>query len=120
MEFLRVLSSVCRFHCPIHGPQALALFGFALILWSRRPGNRLSQSHRLAMITGAFVAYLGIVLLVTWQALRMQPITSPDALTLSVFAALVVGFVAYNALILRHAYRNPSRPMRTVTVNTFH
>ncbi len=25
MEFLRVLSSVCRFHCPIHGPQALAI-----------------------------------------------------------------------------------------------
>lgn len=92
----------------LHGPQALALFGFALILLARRPANRLTQKHRLAMVAGAFVAYLGLVLLVTWQALRMQPITAPDALTITAFIALVAAFVGYNAFIIAHAYRSPS------------
>lgn len=101
----------------LHGPQALALFGFVLILWSRRPTNRLTQAHRLWMIAGAFITYLGLVLLVTWQALRQQPITSPDALTLSVLAALIIGFVAYNALIIAHAYRKPLQYSPTTVVS---
>lgn len=104
----------------LHGPQALALFGFVLILWSRRPTNRLTQAHRLWMIAGAFVTYLGLVLLVTWQALRMQPITSPDALTLTVLAALVLSFAAYNALIIAHAYRKPLQHAQTIAATATH
>lgn len=89
----------------IHGPQALAMFGFSLILFSRRRNNRLTETHRLWMVVGAFVTYLGLVALVTWQALRMQPITAPDVQTLAAFASLVFAFLACNALIIAHAYR---------------
>lgn len=89
----------------IHGPQVLALFGFALLLWARRSNNRLSETHRLWLLVGAFVAYLGIVLLVTWQALRMEPLIAPSMLTLFTFTSIVTMFGGYTALILWHAYR---------------
>lgn len=98
----------------IHGPQALALFGFALILLARRRKNRLTETHRLLMVVGAFVAYLSLVLLVTWQALRAQPLLAPDTLTVAALAALVLAFVGYNALIIAHAYRMPQKQFSTV------
>jgi hypothetical protein len=98
----------------IHGPQALALFGFALILFSRRRSNRLTETHRLFMVVGAFLAYLGLVLIVTWQALREQPLIAPDALTLAALAALVLAFVGYNAVIIAHAYRTPQTKYSTI------
>lgn len=88
----------------IHGPQVLALFGFALLLVARRSRNRLTEGHRLWMIVGAFVAYSALVLLVTWQALRMEPITAPSMLTLFTFGMIVTTFVGYNALVLWHAF----------------
>lgn len=89
----------------LHGPQALALFGFALTLVAKRPANRLTETHRLLLIAGAFAAYLAVVLLVTWQALRRQPVTSPDAVTLAAFGALGLAYLVYNALIVSSAYR---------------
>lgn len=91
----------------LHGPQVLALFGFALLLVARRSNHRLSETHRLWMLVGTFVAYLGIVLLVTWQALRMEPLTAPSALTLLSFGIIATAFIGYNAFILRHAFRAP-------------
>jgi hypothetical protein len=98
----------------IHGPQALTLFGLALILIARRSNNRLSETHRLLMIAGAFVTYLGIVLIVTWQALRMQPITAPDTLTLTAFVSLVVAFFGYNGLVVWHAYSKWHRHLEPI------
>lgn len=89
----------------IHGPQALALFGFGLIRFSRRRNNRLTETHRLWMVVGAFLTYLGLVALVTLQALRMQPITAPDASTLTSVGALLIAFITYNTIIIAHAYR---------------
>ncbi len=91
----------------IHGPQALALFGFGLLMFARRTNNRLSETHRLLMVLGAFLAYLGIVALVTWQALRVEPVTAPSMATLLTLGIIVAAFVGYNAVILGHASRSP-------------
>ncbi len=66
----------------LHAMQALPLLGFALTrTWAaRRWGLRV----RTQMVWLAGAAYLGLTLLVTWQALRGQSIVAPDGLTLAV------------------------------------
>jgi hypothetical protein len=63
----------------MHAVQVLPL----LIVLAGRWANA-----RLAWVVSG--GYLGITLLVTWQALRGQPLIKPDALTLIVAAAIVV------------------------------
>jgi hypothetical protein len=99
----------------IHGPQVLAIFGFVLILLARRPHNFLQESHRLRLIAGAFVAYLSIVFLVTWQALREQPITSPDAVTIASFTAVLAGWVIYSWYVVRNAKQSVARRQYVIT-----
>ncbi len=89
----------------IHGPQVMALFGLALMLLARRADSVLRESHRLKLVAGAAVAYLGVVGLVTWQALREQPITSPDLVTVASFGLLALAFVGYAALVVGSAKR---------------
>ncbi len=68
----------------MHALQVLPFLGWFL---TRRRKWSVRQSVRLVWTAAA--GYLGLVLLVTWQALRAQPVTQPDALTVAVFAALV-------------------------------
>ena len=67
----------------MHALQVLPLIGYLI---TRR--RRWSDSRELALIWTAALSYLGLTLLLTWQALRAQPITAPDSLTLSVFAGI--------------------------------
>jgi hypothetical protein len=76
----------------LHGLQVLSLLGFIL---SRRREQWLKTSHRQMLVAVGAVGYTGLVALVTWQALRGQPLLSPDALTLNVLA----GWVALVALL---------------------
>jgi hypothetical protein len=78
----------------IHGLQAILLFGM-LLSWLVTDAGRRT---RLVMVF-AF-AYAGLVALVTWQALRGQPLTAPDSTTLVAFtvlaaATLLGGVVAW-------------------------
>ncbi|GIH06475.1 hypothetical protein Rhe02_45420 [Rhizocola hellebori] len=66
----------------IHGLQAILLFGM-LLSWLVTDAARRT---RLVMVF-AF-AYAGLLTLVTWQALRGQPVTAPDSATVFAFAAL--------------------------------
>ena len=68
------------------GMHALQVLPFLGLLVMRR--RRWSVRQRLQLVVTAAAGYLGVVLLVTWQALRAQPLVRPDALTLGVFAAL--------------------------------
>jgi len=70
----------------LHAMQVLPLTGALLSLdWTRR---RLGDRQRLALVWIAGSGYLGLVLLLTWQALRGQPVIAPDSLTLATYAAL--------------------------------
>ncbi len=89
----------------IHGAQVLALVGWLLLAVSGGRGRFLSASHRLALVVGAAVAYLGLTLSMAWQALRDQPLLKPDALTLSVWAGLLLGSVLYSGAVALHARR---------------
>ncbi len=62
----------------LHAMQVLPLVGWWL---ARR--SRLRPRQRLALMFVAGAGYLALVALLTWQALRGQPVLAPDALTLA-------------------------------------
>ena len=87
----------------LHALQILPLFGLFL---TRRRERWLTQGHRLALLWTAALGYLGLVILVTWQALRGQPLLTPDALTLTALA-VVIGVTFTSSLVtLLHAQRS--------------
>jgi hypothetical protein len=85
--------------------QVLPLLGGLLgLAWARR---RLGERQRLALVWTAGLAYLGLVALLTWQALRGQSVVTPDALTLAA-VGLLAGATALAASITLLAARvNP-------------
>jgi hypothetical protein len=83
----------------IHGLQAIPLLGWWL---SRRRLQRwLSEGQRLALVCIGATSYLGLVLLVTWQALRGESLLVPGMLTLSALAALIVTTAGSVLLVIR-------------------
>lgn len=84
----------------MHALQVLPLLAFGL----RRRGGSDTRLRSTVRITAA--SYLGLTLLVTWQALRAQPLLRPDGLTLvalGVLAGTAVGAVAWQSLRTRSA-----------------
>ncbi|MFI5914908.1 hypothetical protein [Dactylosporangium sp. NPDC051541] len=74
----------------MHALQALPLFAFALLLAGRRI-ERLRDARVRTRLIGMFgFLYAGLTVLITWQALRGQPLIHPDGLTLSALAVLLV------------------------------
>lgn len=69
----------------LHAMQALPLIGW---LVARRRG--LGEGRQTALVAVAGTGYLGLVLLLAWQALRAQPLIAPDVLTIGALAALTV------------------------------
>lgn len=69
------------------GLHALQVIPFAGGWISRR--RRLTSGQRLSLVWTVSLGYLGLVVLVTWQALRGQPLIAPDALTVGAFAGLL-------------------------------
>ena len=61
----------------------------AAVLARFAPGLHRDARVRVVRVLG--VGYLGLVLALTWQALRAQPLLAPDTLTLAVVTALAVG-----------------------------
>ncbi|GAA3240919.1 hypothetical protein GCM10017691_43510 [Pseudonocardia petroleophila] len=80
----------------MHALQALPLLAAALAAT-----GRYSEAARTRIVTVAAVAYGAVVLLLTWQALRGQPLLAPDALTLGALAVVVLG--AAGALVAGRA-----------------
>ena len=72
----------------LHGMQLIPLLGLFL---SRR--RTLNQRQRVTLTVASGVAYLGWLVLLTWQALRGQSIVAPDALTWSAYGGLIA-FIA--------------------------
>ncbi|MEV6342506.1 hypothetical protein [Actinoplanes sp. NPDC051851] len=81
----------------LHALQALPLLAYAL----RRVGER----SRFGLVLVGGVAYGVLELLLTWQALRAQPLLRPDGITLIALAALVAGTAAGVAAVLARGRR---------------
>lgn len=91
----------------LHGLQIVPLLG---LLLSRRRERWLSEAHRVALVWIGAGGYLGLVALVTWQALRQQPLLAPDALTLAALAALIAATAGAALLVILRA-RTGSRDL---------
>jgi len=99
----------------LHALQLLPLFGWLVV----RYGKKLETGTRKALIGIAGFGYLGLVALLTWQALRGQSIIAPDARTLVAAGALFVAVIAATFITL---FRKPRRPAAHLepTIPSFH
>ncbi|MEM7531009.1 MAG: hypothetical protein AAF639_02430 [Chloroflexota bacterium] len=76
----------------LHALQIIPLMG---ILIQRRYGQRnrknrkLSENRQTALVWIGSLGYLGLTGILTWQALRGQPLIAPDALTLGSLGLLI-------------------------------
>ena len=86
----------------MHALQLLPLLAAALLTV---PGirRRLDEAGRLHIVVAVAVGYLGLVLLLTWQALRAQPLLAPDPVTLGALSAIVLGTTAAVLIAWRRA-----------------
>jgi hypothetical protein len=85
----------------MHALQFFPLLAIALLaLATRVPALRPDRVRaRLIMVAGG--GYTAVLGLLTWQALRGQPVVHPDALTLITLAVIVVAVVAGGVWALR-------------------
>ena len=90
----------------MHALQVLPLLGWLIV---RR--RRLGRGRQIALVGTASFGYLGLTALLTWQALRAQPLLAPDALTLGALAALIAVVGLATLALLR-----PGRNDATTTV----
>ena len=72
----------------IHAMQILPFFGW-FVARRRNAFARFKDAHRLALISTVGFSYLGLVLLLVWQALRGQSLIHPDVQTLAGAVALL-------------------------------
>ncbi|MBA2346555.1 MAG: hypothetical protein H0V83_15965 [Rubrobacter sp.] len=95
----------------LHGLQAIPLAGVLLAFFGPA---WLRTRHRVALVWTAGLAYLGLVLILTWQALREQPLISPDAQTLGALLALFLAAGAVASIVVlvaRRMWRTPPEPV---------
>lgn len=78
----------------LHALQLLPLLAVVL-------RTRLSEDARLRVVTAVAAGLAALVGLLTWQALRAQPLLAPDALTLAALAAVALGTAAAVAAAVR-------------------
>jgi hypothetical protein len=84
----------------MHALQVLPLLAAVLTAVAARA---LPELARLRLVRLAAAGYLGLVLLLVWQALRGQPLTAPDPATLAALGALLAATAVGAAVILRRA-----------------
>jgi len=80
----------------LHALQVLPLLGWLL---DRNP--RWTDRQRRGLVRVAGAGWLGLVVLLLWQALRAEPVVRPGALTLEAAAALVALAVIAVGVLLR-------------------
>ncbi|MCP3787027.1 hypothetical protein NLX85_27025 [Micromonospora sp. A3M-1-15] len=86
----------------LHALQALPLLAMLL---NRFLGDRLDERTRARLLLVAGAAYGAATLLLTWQALRGQPLLRPDALTMAVAVALVAATATATGAVLARGQR---------------
>jgi hypothetical protein len=96
----------------LHALQVLPFFGW-LLTRRRRFFARLAANDRLALVSTTGLGYLGLVLLLVWQALRGQSVVSPDFKTIAGACALATGVATSIFIILARAF-NRNRKERVL------
>ena len=81
----------------LHGLQALPLLA---LLLQRFFAGRLTVATRTRLLLVAGTAYAILVVMLTWQALRAQPLLRPDALTLTAWTALALATAAAATVVV--------------------
>jgi len=92
----------------MHGLQALPLLAIllgALGASGRRWARVLDPMRRARLIFVAAASYAGLLWLLTWQALRGQPLLSPDSLTLAAAGTLAGATILATIVALRYRGR---------------
>jgi hypothetical protein len=84
-----------------------ALQGIPLVAAVLAGTRRLDETTRVRLVRVAAAAWSGLVMLVTWQALRAQPLLAPDPTTLAAAGVLVLATVVAAAGVLVAAHRSP-------------
>jgi hypothetical protein len=83
-----------------------ALQGLPLLAAALGALGRFDELTRMRIVQVAAAAWTGLVVLLTGQALRAQPLLAPDATTLAALGALVVGTASALAVALVAARRH--------------
>jgi len=95
----------------LHALQVIPLLG----AWLQR--RRLREGTRLALVHIAAAGYLGLTVLVTWQALRAQPLLRPDVWTGLALGALLAGCAVAAWVVLRRAPATTDGPAAPAGAN---
>ena len=85
----------------MHALQVLPLVLLGLELLAARVAVLRSVDVRAGLVGVAAATYAGLLAVVTWQALRGQSLVSPDAATLAVIGAVLVGAALGVVVVLR-------------------
>ncbi|MCD2186102.1 hypothetical protein LN037_02900 [Actinomycetospora sp. SF1] len=93
----------------LHGLQVVPLVALGLLLLVGRVPAVRSELVRVRLVLIAAAAWTGLTLLLTWQALRAQPLLAPDAWTLLAAGGLVVGTALAVGTVLARAPRPMTR-----------
>ena len=86
----------------LHALQVLPILAFLMI---RVPGLAARTRTRLLAVAGS--GYVGVLVLVSWQALRGQALLAPDALTLLAAGVLAAGVALATLLTLAAGRKSP-------------
>lgn len=88
----------------MHALQVLPLFLLALIVLAPRVARLRNERIRLRLVLVAAGTYAAVLAVVTWQALRGQPLIHPDGATLTAAAVILVAAAigSYAALRTTH------------------
>ena len=73
----------------MHALQALPLLALLLTALARRFAPLRDDDVRARLVVVAAAAYAGLLALLTWQALRGQPLIHPDIVTVGAAVVLV-------------------------------
>ncbi|MFB9237880.1 hypothetical protein ACFFWC_20355 [Plantactinospora siamensis] len=91
----------------LHALQALPLLAILLTRFAAGWDDRT----KIRLLTVAGTAYGVLTAMLTWQALRGQPLLRPDGLTLAAAAALVLGAATAAGLVLAASRRHAAEPV---------